>query len=286
MLTAGTLQSRQLANTLHRAGIDFDVVSFAYPPPPRRNTSRARQAVRQLTAYLKSVRLLRAIGQWRLPAFPRAVRYVGYCNGERMLDELRRRQPDYILMMGGCILSAAAIATAKVGVLNSHPGLLPWARGMDVMEHSLLRDIPVGATGHYIDVGIDTGPLLLRYLLPVERETTRARLHDQLTTLCTALMFEMVSRVSRGESLVGQVQEEKFPYCKRLTPKESEEAERLAISGKPIELYHKWRNEQTDIPDGSAILRHTTGGDPGTVPDAERLVSRTVRETGAPTRRR
>jgi methionyl-tRNA formyltransferase len=47
-----------------------------------------------------------------------------------------------------------------------HLGLLPEIRGMSSPEWSLLNDVPVGVTIHYIDSGIDTGPVLQRAEFP------------------------------------------------------------------------------------------------------------------------
>jgi len=52
------------------------------------------------------------------------------------------------------------------GVLNVHLGLLPQIRGMSSPEWSLLSGVPVGITFHYMDAGIDTGPILRRYEFP------------------------------------------------------------------------------------------------------------------------
>ena len=254
LLTAGSLEARQLAILLHRARIEFEIMLFAYPNPDRRHLSASEHAIRRVLTFLKSLRVLRALWQSRLPRFPHRPRYVGYCNSKAMLKELRSLAPDYILMMGGCILTSDAIRTARIGVLNAHPGLLPWARGMNVLEHSLLRDIPLGATGHFIDDGIDTGPTVIRYLLPVESETNRELLEGSLSSLCVGIMFEMVARAARDEPLLRESQQEKFPYCRRLSPEERQRAEDLVRSGKARELYLEWLRERPEIPDGSRSL--------------------------------
>lgn len=258
ILTAGSLDARRLAILLTRSGVEFDIVTFAYPPLERRGMSPLERTRRRVVAFLKSLRVLRALWQSRLPRFPHRPRYIGYCNGERMLRELTRLAPDYIVMMGGSILSSAAIATARLGVLNAHPGLLPWARGMNVLEHSLLRDVPLGATGHFIDAGIDTGPILVRYLLPIEKDASRSLLESSLTALCLGIMFEIVTRIARGESLNGEIQQGKFPYCRRVSPEETERADHLVRSGKARDLYLQWRCEQTAIPDGSETLHRVS----------------------------
>ncbi len=48
----------------------------------------------------------------------------------------------------------------RLGILNVHLGLLPEVRGMSSPEWSLLQGVPLGITFHYMDAGIDTGPVL------------------------------------------------------------------------------------------------------------------------------
>ncbi|CAN5415824.1 hypothetical protein BH09GEM1_BH09GEM1_35760 [soil metagenome] len=258
MLTDGGPNARRLAKLMTRDAIDYEILTFAYPMPPRGKKPRGAYLARSAVKFLKSFRVLRLLWQLRYPRFPRRSRFVGYCNGERMLRILRDTKPDYIVMMGGCILSPSAIGTARRGVLNAHPGILPWARGMNVMEHSVLRGIPLGATCHFIDAGIDTGPILLRYLLPIRGEKTVPELTARLTDLTTAMMLEVVTRLWRGESLAAETQEERFPYCGRISSAEQREAAQLLERGKAEELYLLGRIGETTISDGTEALRQAS----------------------------
>ena len=258
MLTDGSADARRLAALLAAAGIKFEILTFAYPPATNPNASRLQRLKRRAHAFVKSLRLLRAIWQFRLPRFPARARYVGYCNGKRMLRALEKLRPDYVVMRGGCILSAAAIRTARVGVLNAHPGLLPWIRGMNVLEHSLLRDIPLGATGHFIDAGIDTGPIVLRYLLPIEEPASRPLLRDRLTDLSLGIMLEMVVKAVDGAVLPRVVQGTMLPYCRRATPEENRRADELIRAGKAHDLYREWKNEDRGIADGLETLQRVS----------------------------
>ena len=54
----------------------------------------------------------------------------------------------------------------KLGVLNAHSGPLPFFRGMNSLEWTLLHGVCPEVTVHMIDTGIDTGPIL--YRIPIE----------------------------------------------------------------------------------------------------------------------
>jgi len=52
-------------------------------------------------------------------------------------------------------------------IINAHPGLLPWNRGIDAFKWSIVNCWPVGISIHVIDEHIDRGRLLHRMRIPV-----------------------------------------------------------------------------------------------------------------------
>ena len=74
------------------------------------------------------------------------------------------RQGIDILVNAGTprIVSKSMIDAVKVGVINCHPGLLPEYRGCTVVEWAIFRNEAVGNTCHFMDDGIDTGPVIAR----------------------------------------------------------------------------------------------------------------------------
>jgi folate-dependent phosphoribosylglycinamide formyltransferase PurN len=94
---------------------------------------------------------------------------VAICRDQNAPDSiarLREWSPDLIIFTGGNILRKQALEVPRLGVLNVHLGLLPQVRGMSTPEWSLLEHVPVGVTIHYVDAGIDTGPILQRCEFP------------------------------------------------------------------------------------------------------------------------
>ncbi len=72
------------------------------------------------------------------------------------------------LVNGGCgmIFKRDLLDHPRYGLVNGHPGLLPAYRGLDPVCWSIKHGDPLGATVHFMDEGIDTGPILLRRELP------------------------------------------------------------------------------------------------------------------------
>ncbi len=78
----------------------------------------------------------------------------------RALDFLRSSKADGAIYCGGGMLRQPFIAAAGGRVLNGHAGPLPEIRGLNAAEWSILTGRPLEVTIHYIDSGVDTGPVL------------------------------------------------------------------------------------------------------------------------------
>jgi hypothetical protein len=72
------------------------------------------------------------------------------------------------------IIRRGLIGAFRLGILNDHLGVLPYVRGRSSVEWSLLFGFPVAATLHWIDEGVDTGPLLWAERLEVDGRTLRS----------------------------------------------------------------------------------------------------------------
>jgi folate-dependent phosphoribosylglycinamide formyltransferase PurN len=83
-------------------------------------------------------------------------------NSPEAIAQVREWSPDVAVFTGGNILRRELLAVPRLGVVNSHLALLPKIRGMSSPEWSLLCDVPLGVTIHSMDIGIDTGPVLLQ----------------------------------------------------------------------------------------------------------------------------
>ena len=100
------------------------------------------------------------------------------------------------------------LETPRLGVLNVHLGLLPEIRGMSSPEWSLLKDVPVGVTVHFMDSGIDTGPVLRRYEFPdLERCESLSDLRHRLIAFGVEKAGEVVAGLDRG-TIVAKPQSE------------------------------------------------------------------------------
>jgi methionyl-tRNA formyltransferase len=115
-----------------------------------------------------------------------------------VLPALAERELDLIVLGGTRIVRGKLLERARHGVINSHPGLLPECRGSASPAWSVFHDIPIGASTHFCDPGIDTGDLLLRRQVAVKRGMTYEDLCYTTLVLAGTLMQEALTAYRQG----------------------------------------------------------------------------------------
>jgi methionyl-tRNA formyltransferase len=124
--------------------------------------------------------------------------FVESINGPDALRLLRAARPELIIYTGGGIVRGELLSIPSIGVLNAHMGLLPGHRGMNALEWSLLDGDRLGVTIHFIDLGIDTGDILLRRELTVSPTDTIKSLRAAATRASADALAEAVRRLGEG----------------------------------------------------------------------------------------
>jgi len=83
-------------------------------------------------------------------------------------------------------------------IINLHISLLPWNRGADPNLWSFLEDTPKGVSIHYIDSGVDTGPLIAQKQVEMLPDDTLATSYERLTQNIKELFFKCWSDIRNG----------------------------------------------------------------------------------------
>jgi methionyl-tRNA formyltransferase len=91
--------------------------------------------------------------------------YFDNVNSDAFTARLKAIEPDLVVLGGAPLLKKHILDLPKIAVINSHPGILPQAKGMDVVSQSILDDVPLGVTVFKVDAGMDSGPVLMKRLL-------------------------------------------------------------------------------------------------------------------------
>ena len=99
-----------------------------------------------------------------------------------LADELERHQVDLVVLAGFMrILSACFIQRFPGAIVNIHPSLLPAFPGLDAQGQALRYGVKVaGCTVHFVDEGMDSGPIILQEAVPVELGDTTQTLADRI----------------------------------------------------------------------------------------------------------
>jgi phosphoribosylglycinamide formyltransferase-1 len=124
---------------------------------------------------------------------------------EALAAALAAARPDLVVSAGFMRLLGPAVLGA-FPVVNTHPALLPAFPGTHAVADALAYGVTVtGCTVHWVDDGVDTGPILAQAPVAVKAEDTEAELHERIKTVERLLLVEVVSRlVSEGWTLDGR----------------------------------------------------------------------------------
>jgi methionyl-tRNA formyltransferase len=95
------------------------------------------------------------------------------------------------------IIKRKAIRSANVGWINLHPSLLPYGRGKHGYFWAIAEDTPFGVSIHFIDDGVDTGPVLFQKEIDVTFVDTGQSLYDKGVLEVIKLFKENYHRIER-----------------------------------------------------------------------------------------
>ena len=116
-------------------------------------------------------------------------------------DYLKSLDLDYMVVCAyGLILPQELLDIPKNGCINIHGSLLPRWRGAAPLQRSILEgDETTGITIMQMDVGLDTGDMLLKGELIIEPTTTASSLHDNMAELGGSLIVEYLTAPTEPE---------------------------------------------------------------------------------------
>ena len=117
------------------------------------------------------------------------------------LEIIGRYNPDVIVVAAyGKILPKAVLDAPKFGCVNIHGSLLPKYRGAAPIQQSVLNgDKVTGITTMLMDVGLDTGDIILTEETQIGENETSGELFDRLAELGGKLILKTLSALEKGE---------------------------------------------------------------------------------------
>ena len=112
-------------------------------------------------------------------------------------QQLRDLQADVMVVAAyGLLLPAAVLNIPEHGCLNIHASLLPRWRGAAPIQRAIeAGDVESGVCIMQMDVGLDTGDVLLSRNTPITDDTTAAQLHDALAVIGAEAIVEALAKL-------------------------------------------------------------------------------------------
>ena len=109
---------------------------------------------------------------------------------------LTRIRPHMGVILGARVIPPKLIDLFSRGIVNAHPGLLPHNRGLNSLEHAVLRKLPQGVSLHYINSEIDAGKFIASKVLDLGERLQV----DSVRSLSLSVQIELLTSASLVES--------------------------------------------------------------------------------------
>ena len=119
------------------------------------------------------------------------------------VQTLRELQPELIVVAAfGQFLSRELLELPPYGCINVHASLLPKYRGAAPIQYAIIKgEKESGVTIMQMDIGMDTGAMLEKVVVPIAENTTMGELHDALREQGAALLLKVIDDIAAGTAV-------------------------------------------------------------------------------------
>lgn len=119
---------------------------------------------------------------------------------QEVIEQLQSFNPDLIVVAAfGQFLPKAILEMPKYGCINVHASLLPKYRGAAPIQYAIIKgEKESGVTIMQMDIGMDTGDMLSKVVVPIGEETTMGELHDALMNAGAELLLTTIDGLESG----------------------------------------------------------------------------------------
>jgi len=116
--------------------------------------------------------------------------------------ELAALNADLMVVVAyGLILPKTVLDTPRLGCINVHASILPRWRGAAPIQRAVeAGDSETGVTIMQMDIGLDTGDMLIKAFCPILATDTGGILHDRLLTIGTPAMLDALEQIQSGQT--------------------------------------------------------------------------------------
>lgn len=131
------------------------------------------------------------------------------------VELLHELQPELIVVAAfGQFLSKEILELPKYGCINVHASLLPKYRGAAPIQYAIIKgEKESGVTIMQMDIGMDTGAMLDKVVVPIEENTTMGELHDALREQGATLLLQVIDKIATGTAVAEPQDNEQATYA-------------------------------------------------------------------------
>ena len=135
------------------------------------------------------------------------------------LQIFRDISPDVAVVIAyGRILPKEILEAPKYGCINVHASLLPKYRGAAPIQWSVIDgESKTGVTTMQMDVGLDTGDMLMKCETAIDPDETAGQLHDRLSLMGAKLIVDTLAALEQGALMPQKQDDSQSCYAKMLT---------------------------------------------------------------------
>ena len=121
-------------------------------------------------------------------------------NNVEFMEEIKSLQPDVLCVVAyGKILPKEILDIPRLGCINVHASLLPKYRGAAPIQWAVINgDKTTGITTMYMDVGMDTGDMILKQEVEIGPNETTGELWERLSKIGGRLLVETLEQIEKG----------------------------------------------------------------------------------------
>ncbi len=120
---------------------------------------------------------------------------------KKLIETLENAEVDLVVLAGFMrILKGEFLCVFENRVVNIHPSLLPAFPGLEAWKQALEYGVKfTGCTVHFVDPGIDTGPIIAQQTIPILFGDTAEKLRARIQEAEWKLYSEVIGGLARGE---------------------------------------------------------------------------------------
>ena len=195
---------------------------------------------------------------------------------EESIEYLRNVEADVIVVAAfGQIIPRAILEMKKYGCINVHASLLPRYRGAAPIQWAVINgEKESGVTIMKMGTGLDTGDMIAKVSVPLDKEETGGSLFDKLSKAGAELLVRTLPSIFDGTAVYEkQPAESPTPYASMITKemgrmdfhKDAEQLERLVRGLDPWPSAYTYLDGKVLKVWKSEVSREETAAEPGTV---------------------